>query len=350
MIDVFHSTRWRSIITGRPMRWAASGVLCALYSVALWRLSRQVPFVTVRQALRVVDWRWLVVAIGLLLCAQALRAVRWYGLLRWQCTPRLQPCVQAVLGGQIINWLLPVRGGDVWRVWRVYRTQQHTLWWTAGSIVVEKSLDALVLGAFAGALLLTPLPDGVPAGLVRLLATALLGVLVIGAGVALRPSGWQAKLQARWPSLALGPEVQAPLRAATPMHWLAVLLLTAMLWLLGLLVNVVLAWSFGIHVGVPTHLLLLLALQLGIVLPSMPANLGVFPVICAGVLGAVGIDNALALAYGSVLFVALYGVLLVVSLVAWLPFAPSPAKQHPLTATDAPSSSDPQQPVSDRTL
>lgn len=310
---------WRKLLTHRATRWLASGTLCAVYIWALWHISQQVSWEALRQAFQFLDARWLGATILLLACSQALRVVRWYRLLQWQAIPSLQPCIQALLGAQLINWLVPVRGGDVYRTWRMYRTRQHTLWWTAGSILLEKSLDSLVLAAFAAVLLLVPMPPALPSVAIRVLATMLIGVLGLGGLVALQPARWQAKLRARWPSLEVAHESTAqPLSTATNGEWLQVIALSAGIWTLGLTTNIALAHGFGLDISLPVHILLILALQLGVVLPSIPANLGVFPVICVGVLSSVGISDAVSIAYGSVLYVAVYGVIITLWIVSML--------------------------------
>jgi uncharacterized membrane protein YbhN (UPF0104 family) len=100
-------------------------------------------------------------------------------------------------------------------------------------------------------------------------------------------------------------------------RWLELLVYTSTIWLIALLTNVALAFAFNIHIGLIGHVLLLLALQTTSVFAPVPGNVGVFPIVCLSVMPVMGVSQPEAIAYGSVLYVMVYGALLAMAAIAF---------------------------------
>jgi uncharacterized membrane protein YbhN (UPF0104 family) len=271
------------------------------------------------------QWQWLAVTFGLLLIGQMMRVVRSMRLLQWDRPANVKTVSQAVYGGQIINWLSPLRIGDVWRVWRISSDRPGSLIWTGSSVVIEKSTDSLVLAGFAALLLFTPLPAGFSVPVVRLLTTALLGVLLVTALSALSSTKLRDSILGRLPKVDAWLKSERG-RAMLPpslglrnnwRRWLELFLYTSSIWVIALLTNVALAFAFNIHLGFAGHILLLLALQTTSVFAPVPGNVGVFPIVCLSVMPVMGVSQPEAIAYGSVLYVMVYGALLVMAGIAF---------------------------------
>lgn len=295
--------------------------LLAAFVVMLQHVSLQEIWLYVRAA----HWQWLVVAFALLIAGQMVRVVRSTRLLQWDRPAEVKAVSQAVYGGQVINWLSPLRIGDVWRVWRISSDRPGSLIWTGSSVVVEKSTDSLVLASFAALLVFSPLPAGFSLPVVRLLSTALLGALLVTALSALSSTRLRDKILGRLPKVDAWLKSERG-RALLPpalgirsnwRRWLELLIYSTSIWLIALLTNVALAFAFNIHIGFGGHLLLLLALQTTSVFAPVPGNVGVFPIVCLGVMSVMGVSEPQAVAYGSVLYVMVYGALLVMALIAF---------------------------------
>jgi uncharacterized membrane protein YbhN (UPF0104 family) len=274
---------------------------------------------------RAAQWQWLAVTFGLLLAGQMVRVVRSVRLLQWDRPAGVQTVSQAVYGGQVINWLSPLRVGDAWRVWRASSDRPGSLIWTASSVVVEKSTDSLVLAGFAVLLLFSPLPAGFSVPLVRLLTTALLGALLVTGLSALSSTKLRDKILSRLPRVDTWLKSERG-RALLPpalglrsnwRRWLELLFYTATIWGIALVTNVALAFAFNIHIGLIGHVLLLLALQTTSVFAPVPGNVGVFPIVCLSVMPLMGVSGPEAIAYGSVLYVLVYGALLLMAAIAF---------------------------------
>ena len=82
--------------------------------------------------------------------------------------------------------------------------------------------------------------------------------------------------------------------------------LTAFVWGTAVLTNHIVLLAFEIQLPLVVSLMLLIALQAGITIPSLPASIGVFEFICVLTLGYFGIDDATALSYGILLHIIVY--------------------------------------------
>lgn len=313
-------------------------VALVLLLTALVAAARAVSFEALWTSVRAAHVEWILATILLISVGQLLRIVRFKRLLEWDRAVSAHTASQATLVGQTINWLLPIRVGDLWRIWRASRNRPGSLLWTTSTVIVEKSADSLVLAAFAGVLLLAPLPEGFSLPIVRLLVTALAGALLISGLSALSSNGFRRRL------LKFVPRVEAwfdVAGAAPPSNllwksgagrWLEAMGYSAAIWVVAILTNVALAYAFDIHISPADHVLLLLALQTSSVFSPVPGNVGIFSLVSLGVLTAIGIGSAEALAYGSMLYVLVYGTLLAAAAATFLPplqsDSPSLPAQH----------------------
>jgi len=132
-------------VTG-TRRWgrALVGLAVALLFVGL--LVRRIDWAVVREVLA--GAYWLPLAIGLLALAadMAARITRWWWMLR-PVRPDLtwSSCARPFLASLAINNTVPLRAGDVVRVVGFQRTLRVPTAHVAGTLVLERMLDLLVL-------------------------------------------------------------------------------------------------------------------------------------------------------------------------------------------------------------
>jgi uncharacterized protein (TIRG00374 family) len=81
---------------------------------------------------------------------------------------------------------------------------------------------------------------------------------------------------------------------------------TAIIWGTAIATNQLVLLSLNINLPTTASLLVLIALQAGISIPSLPGKLGIFEYVCILALGTLGINQALALSYGILLHVIIY--------------------------------------------
>jgi uncharacterized membrane protein YbhN (UPF0104 family) len=317
--SVIHQAR--ELATQPQLRLFLSFIAVLLIGSALYFVVRSISLPEVWHIMQASNLRWLAVAIGTTIVIQAFRVMRSVSILSWESRPHPADVAQAIAGGQVINWLSPIRAGDVWRVLYLGRSGKNSLLWIAGSVVMEKGADSVVLALFGFLLLLLPVPAGLSVPVTKLIITAIICLMLFSAISALGSSRLRNRLLARIPRLdqwinAALPESRAHYE---PRRWLAMFCASMCIWALGLVLNIAVAHALGLQIDLATHLLLLLTMQTTTVLAPVPGNVGIFPLITHSVLSASGVDPAIAIAYGSLLFVVAYGMLIVLSGLAFVP-------------------------------
>ena len=263
----------RTLLSPRAIRRAGI-LLSALALVALVALLGRMDWREVLQPLSGAKLGWLLLAVGVALAVELAKTVRWQLLLGVGATA-LPSLLGVVFTARILNVLVPLRAGDVWRVASAARGEGRPLLAAGGSVVVEKVLDGAALGG---------------ASLVLLWSVGLSSLLALGACVALAAA------------VALAPRVGRHLRASARVRrWLAALAylrdwrllvgaggLTLIALGFGLLVNLLVLYALGLPVTLTAGLVMLLAGYAVGLVPSGPAQVGVFELAVAAPLAAVG--------------------------------------------------------------
>ncbi|MDJ0632057.1 MAG: lysylphosphatidylglycerol synthase transmembrane domain-containing protein [Xenococcaceae cyanobacterium MO_188.B29] len=133
----------RSPISGRS--WLRGLIGLALGALFFWLALRQTSWTQVQTILSQAENQWLVIAMGFYAANIVVRVVRWRSLL-WDIKPLSFRSVGIVLVvGYAMNNILPARLGELFRAnfaGRRYRLSRLAI---AGSIVVERVLDGLIL-------------------------------------------------------------------------------------------------------------------------------------------------------------------------------------------------------------
>ena len=272
---------------------------------------RDVDFTRFQKGLGESDYRWLVPALAVLAFGVWLRALRWQLLFTPATRPRLQSVTNALLIGYFFNQLLPLRAGEAARVVALNRETGTPLAQAAATAIAERLYDiaVLLLLLFVALPLLPTVPWIHRATIVALLFGALcfglvLALLRFGArplSFVLRPL---ERLRFVTPTQTQAAAVNA-VRGLAALHLPGIasraLLATVASWLvLAVSFWCVLA-AFHLVLGYDAALLLVVAVNLALVLPSAPAAVGTFEAAVVLALDPYGIDKADALALAVVL-------------------------------------------------
>ena len=216
---------------------------------------------------------FLLAALALVLLSPFLRALRWRTLFSDQA-PDMTTLVRAIVTGQTLNLLMPLRSGDVARVLMM----KGKKWMTAGTIALEKGVDAAFL---AGLCALLPLVWIVPEWLEGpRVAAILVGSVLLALGVLVVPRLPSMNLQQSTGSLTL------------------LIAISALLWCSGILVNYSVLLFLNLEQPLVVSVALLVILQIGVAVPSTPGKIGVFQELSVLGLGLFGIAKTPALAFG----------------------------------------------------
>jgi uncharacterized protein (TIRG00374 family) len=255
-------------------------------------------------------WGWLGLAAALNLAGMGARAQRW----RYLFPPGARPArlFNAVMIGFMGNNLLPLRAGEVVRVYVVHRRGQP-FWTTVATVVVERVLDALAIGLMLAALILVvPMRAELKWSALLFMSVDLLAMAVLGV-IAVTPQRCRNLTRAlvrRWPRVE-GPALRTVdtfnegLRGVrAPDH-----VLPLVVWSAGIWVALALAvWTafLAVDLALPfTAAWVVLAfLGLGVSLPSSPGFVGVVQAATVLALELFGVPRAEALSYSLLLHAA----------------------------------------------
>ena len=266
---------------------------------------------TVRQARP----EYLLLSLGCVAVNMIGKAVRWKILMH---TPganiKTQKIFLVLTVGQMLNWVYPARAGDLARAYLLGNSSIERSY-MLGTVLLEKLIDILAFG-FCVLLLVAfmPLPGWALNSVRLFLLVSLIFVITLlliaqkqQALMAFlqKVSSWLDERFAKSIHVTIIQSIQSGLQSLR-LIYNRDLLIKASLWTLvvwgtALFTNQTALLAFRIALPLTTPLLLLILLQIGITLPSIPTRIGLFEYICILALAVFGISQPLALSYGLVL-------------------------------------------------
>ena len=268
------------------------------------------------------DWRWLLLSAALGPAGLLARAWRW----RYLFPPESRPpgLVAAMLIGYMVNNVLPLRAGEVVRIYVVARRWGGHFWTTAATLIVERLLDSLCLVLILGVLLfLVPVPRFIEWAALVMLAVDVVAISLLVAVVA-APTRCRRLIDAvtrRWPVLearllrAFDTFLHGLDGIGTPAHALPLVLSTVVIWL----IPAAAAWSAlkAAHLHLPwlAGWVVLAFVGLGVSIPSAPGYIGVFHFAAVLATGVFGVRETDGFGYGIVFHAAQF---VPVTVVGWL--------------------------------
>jgi glycosyltransferase 2 family protein len=302
-------------------------VLSALVSGGFLYLAfRNVSLAELGDALRHVHVGWLAVSVVISFLLMVFRAFRWQLELRpLEHVPLGRLWVVTAVAYMAIN-LLPVRLGEVVRPWLLSKRSGVSFSNVVGNLVIEKTLDSLVILFYilAGLLTISNLPVWVRRGAIfpaagaaaLVLLVALLwwrGEAFIDRWVVRRlPEKFGVGLKRVIKSILGGMQI-----LPNPLLLLSVFLVSLALWFLPILSSYVMILAFDIDVPFSAAVVVFIFIGFGTALPNLPGMIGPYQYACVLALGLFGVAEAQSLAYGIVLNAVQFLTLIVQGLLAW---------------------------------
>jgi uncharacterized protein (TIRG00374 family) len=275
-------------------------ISAGLFAALLWRVDLR----ELGRELGRTSWGWTLTGAVLAVVGLWVRARRW----RYLFPPGSPPpgLLPAVMIGYMVNNILPLRAGEIVRVYVVARRWGHGFWTTLATLIVERVLDSLaIILVLATLMLLVPVPPIFQwtAGVLLVLDVAAVAALVV---VAAAPRRAQRRLErrlARWPRLASRVQrgittfVRGLDGVRTPGHAIPLLLWTIGVWLAPALA----AWTMfqAAHLALPLTAgwTVLAFVGLGVSVPSAPGYIGVFHYAAVLALDIFGVPRAAGVGY-----------------------------------------------------
>jgi uncharacterized protein (TIRG00374 family) len=299
-------------VSGRRGLRAALGVAGLLVTVLCVYLAlRGVALDDAADALRASDLLWLVPALPVFALAIWLRGVRWWALYEPAARPPLRAVTYALLVGYFFNNILPARAGEAARVIALHKRTQTPRAETIGTVVVERAFDVLALLA----ILLASYPWLPEISWLR--RAAILAAVVVAAVGALifvvvrydeRAIHWLLSPLRRVRRPGFAARVEHAAVSATrglaalrdPGIALRGMLLTIASWVVLAVSYWILMSAFALELPLAAGILVVVAINFSLVLPSSPAALGVFEAATIVALRAFDVPHADALSYAQV--------------------------------------------------
>ena len=283
------------------------GVGVAISLVLLVSLLWTVDLAEVWRQLQKTEWSWTLMSAALAPIGLWIRAQRWSYLF----PPGSKPpaLVPAMMIGYMVNNILPLRAGEIVRVYVVARRWGRGFWTALATLIVERVLDSLVLILVLGVLIfLIPVP-----ATLRWAATILLVLDVIAVAVlvllAVAPASCERVLRRatrRWPGLAergllvFRRFVDGLEGIRTPGHLLPLALWTVVVWL----APAAAAWAIfrAMQLDLPwiAAWTVLAFVGVGISIPAAPGYVGVFHYAAVLALEIFDVPRPAALSYALV--------------------------------------------------
>jgi uncharacterized protein (TIRG00374 family) len=286
--------------------------------VLLWLAFRDVPLSQIVATFSRADYRFVALALALVLVSPLARAARW----RLLYHPNQKGLsyfrlAEVLLIGQMLNVVVPARLGEVARIYFMGKTGNRSRARTLGTIAVEKWLDILMLLLLV---ILVPIFVSLPPWFrdsrvnLAVFATAFLGVALtlsyskdrllnlVESTSRFLPEGWRARVH-RATGLALGSldALRSPWVGLKLQGW------SLLIWILSILVNYMIFLALGLPLSFAAALFLVVVLQVGAAVPSAPGKLGVFHYLCTLALGVFELEKGVALGYAVLLYFVVFG-------------------------------------------
>ena len=293
----------------KPLRGLliAAGVLISAGLIGL--IGRDIDGAQLSRVLTVADGRWIALGTLVIISTMLTRIKRWAALLQ-PIKPRGPTLLRALLVGQVLNFVLPLRLGDVARSVMAVRVPGLSVERALGSIALEKAWDWLTLAALsliAAFTISVPMWYSIALRSIGLIAALVL--IVFGVIAAAPVERWQPRVE-RWLNrLPLADRVRRLLTSFTALRNRSAFGRCAVwsiaTWGLGVVANYAVMRAYGVDAW-HGALLLMVALMIGITLPPSIAALGVFEGVTISALGAVNVPLETALAIGLTLHVVIF--------------------------------------------
>jgi uncharacterized protein (TIRG00374 family) len=262
-------------------------------------------------ALRTSEYLWLIPALIAFALGNVARALRWRSLFAAARRPARGVVLNATMVGYFYNSILPARAGEAARVLVLNQRSSAPTVEIVGTVVLERMYDVIaILVIFFAA---EPwLPHVSWFGAAALAAIVLAGLIALAATVLavygdrslrlllrpLRRFAWFSgtRLDLTIDELTHG---LSGLRHGTVA--LEAFLWTVLAWMLSALCAYIVSLSFHLHLSFACGVLVVVAVGLGMILPSPPGAVGVFEGAALIALKAFGVPHSSALPYALVL-------------------------------------------------
>lgn len=119
------------------------GGLAGIILILAWQA--QIPMEELQAYFRNVDARWVLLAATVYLLAYFVRSYRWNLLLSHNIKISVWQSWMYSMAGNLLNYMIPIRAGEVVKAWFVKRNHGQAIAQTLPSVFIDKSFDTLAI-------------------------------------------------------------------------------------------------------------------------------------------------------------------------------------------------------------
>jgi glycosyltransferase 2 family protein len=271
----------------RPRPSSALGALVSIVSlgaVAWWIARQEAP----RLPDSATGFAWLALALAVSACTLTLRGWRWHRVLRYAHIPhRLRDAFGLTLVAYMGNNVLPARGGELLKIGLLGARTTARRREILGTVLVERFLDAAVLGALFAGLTWAGVKGSASGWVTATLAAALLCAAGIGLAVYLR-----LRRSGRFERFAaiIRPVARASKLFAHP-EGARLGLLSTVIWCLEGVTFMLIARAIAIHLTPLEAIAVVVLASLAAAIPAAPGYVGTFDAALLVGLHAAGVEG-----------------------------------------------------------
>jgi uncharacterized protein (TIRG00374 family) len=256
--------------------------------------------------IRSLDWRWVLIGMVADLAVYFAHGWRWKALLAPVARLKLWRTIQAIYIGLFANELLPLRPGEIIRIYLMAHWNDLRISLGFASWAVERLIDGFwLLAAFS---ILAGFVKGIPRDLVigvRILGAFLvIGAIGLAAVVLHKEEAHAALAESRWAAT-----LRHMIEGLHLMGNLRTLAYTAAISLLYLVLQVVSVYAlmkaYGLDLSFWSAFGVLTVVRIGTVIPNAPGNLGVIQLATIMALGLFDVERNDAKTFSFIMFFAL---------------------------------------------
>ncbi len=298
----------RKIIFSKPAR--------ILFGLILSLLAFYLAFrsLTVQELVAVfaeIKWSWVSLSLVLMVGHHLVKVIRWQVLLERHARGiGFRPLFASLMISQMINLVVPARAGDITRIQQI-GTMGPGRSFVLITLLLEKVFDMVAYGVLFMALLISiTLPQWIQnTGILFLMLSGFLfASLVFIFRYRAQIFQWIQRITHKFPLRYRDifiTKYQTMVSALTLVENGKVISMalfwTAVTWSVSILTNYCLLLAMDLTLSWTAPLFILVGLQAGISIPSVPMKIGIFEYVCVLVLGFYGIDQATGVSYGILL-------------------------------------------------
>ena len=239
------------------------------------------------------------------------KAARWQGMLAtFGPRPELGQSLAALVIGQVMNWFIPGRVGDVGRAY-VIGNVGFSRSFALGTILLEKVLDMFCyLLVFLFILMMVPLPEIVSQSGYFLTAVTLLltgAVFIVSRNLEafIRITRSVQMWVPERLRLLTSPRIETALQSLWILRDAGGLtrlgLWSCLIWGTSVWTNHLVLLSLRVHLSLLASLAILVVVLAGVSIPSVPGRFGVFQYLCILTLSLFNVNPTIGLSYGILL-------------------------------------------------